>query len=236
MSRSRRSTCVAGAVAAVMLAVTGLATGARAASPAARESRPGKLERLAVEQSTLWADAFVGTFSGPLSPGGCDYPQPDEDNFLLPVNAGGGAPASVACNVTGFDHAIADLGGFVIFEDANGTAGGWTLANGTTLAFTPGNLVAICNDLVATQVPVPTVTLDGSRRGLRPVKVITQPFTYHVPSGWAFEDDSALLGHPGTLAASYCGYKLVVPELDHGTHTLIGTAFDRTITWTLTTN
>lgn len=236
MSSSRRTTCVAGTVAAVILAVTGLATGARAASPDARKSRPDKLERLTVEQSTLWADAFVGTFNGPLSPGGCDYPQPDDDNFLLPVNAGGGAPASVGCTITGYEHAIADLGGFVIFEDANGTAGGWTLANGTTLAFTPGNLVSICTDLLATQVPAPTVTLDGTRRGLRPVKVITQPFTYHVPTGWEFEDDSALLGHTGTLAASYCGYKLVVPELDHGTHTLIGTAFDRTITWTLTTN
>jgi hypothetical protein len=195
------------------------------------------LERLAQAQSKLWADGLVNGFDGPLSPPGCDYRQPPDDTrglgpavFMLPVNAGGGPPLdpSVTCRVKSHQWILADLGGLVPFEDDNGVAGGWTLANGKTVPFTPRTLEKICRDVMAREgaeviVPFPaTVTVDGRSVRSQVKQVITDPFTYRVPGNWLLDDDSEALGHPGTLAASYCGYKLLLPPLKVGKHVLVG--------------
>jgi hypothetical protein len=153
---------------------------------------------------------------------------------MLPVNTGFSGTPAVTCTVGSSRRVLADLGGFVPFEDANGVAGGWTLKNGTTVPFTPQNLVTICTDIMDQGfVPAPTVTLDGHTPPVAPQVVITDRFTYRVPSGWLLEDDSGQLGHPGKLAATYCGYKLLLPRLETGTHVLVGTAFGTQITWTI---
>lgn len=198
-----------------------------AATPAAR------LDALAVQQSKLWADAVVGDFDSPLAPAGCSYAQPVSGVFLLPVNTGlGDPPVTVTCQVPAGTKVLADLGGVVPFEDANGTDRGYELASGEVLPFAPDTLVTICTDIMAQGfVPAPDVTLDGKRPRSKPEVVITGTFRYITPSAWLLENDSAELGHPGTLTGSYCGYKLLLEPLSVGPHVLVGSAFGRPITW-----
>lgn len=210
--------------------------------------RSADLNRLAIEQTKLWAtyEATPEAIAAKVSPASCNAARTVSNVFLLPVNRASGDPTTAAtvCTVRSKQAILLDLGGFVDSEDAAGVAGGVELdldGDGAideateVFAFTPENLQLISRYFLDNGlVPLPTdVTLDG-----RPVEgiegIVTENFRFKPVPGTDYATAAAALGHPGYLTMNYVGYKALLPPLSKGRHVLQATVLgNHTITWTV---
>lgn len=184
------------------------------------------LEELANRQTALYFENWTSTTAGaPMLPVGCDHPQPVRGVFILPVNNQTQGAGSATCTVRAGQKLLVDLGGAVLYEDANGETLGFPV-DGENVAFSKKNLERIGEALIDTgfELPPTDVTLDGKPLPARIQTVVTDPFRFTVPADPGFEDDSAELGHPGWLWGSYAGRKALLPPLRPGTHVLEATA------------
>ena len=222
------------------------------AAPAQRRSGPGAtavaryrqdaaFEALAIGQARRWASTAdrPESVAAGLSPATCDGEQPDAAVFLLPSAVGRPSEeptvASTDCVVGAGSRVLADLGGLIATEDANGLDGGYDLADGTRVAFAPEHLPAICADVLeqGLQPPPREVSLDGApQRDVR--AVVSAVFPLAIVEGSPLASDAAALGHPDHVSAAYCGYKLLLDPLPAGDHVLRAVVQgNRTITWRL---
>jgi hypothetical protein len=195
---------------------------------------PGKLARLAAEQSQAW-EHDIATFPG-LSPTTCVRSKLDHEVVMLPVLTGFVAsPLAVSCTVGREDHLLLDVGGSILWEDAKecGTEPEPCYpVNGTPTPFRPDTLSAIASQVIADLSPFGQATLDGRTVKYRTLQTT---FTLPVPTDAFNYADSEAVGHPGTLAAAYAGQKVLLDELRRGTHTiLVHNNFGFDITYTIT--
>jgi hypothetical protein len=155
------------------------------------------------------------------SPAACDRGQPAFGVFglfMLPQYVSGTGDHTFDCRLK-TRNVLLDLGSAAATEDA--TANTYTLAGGTELLFRPKTLERICDDVLATGFTAPApATLDG--KPISGVAVSTPAFPVPVHRGappplW---QDSVDVGHPGRLAASYCGWKAHL-RLTPGRHTIV---------------
>lgn len=153
------------------------------------------------------------------SPATCNEGQRPEGimgEFILPTLSFGSGNASFTCRVTAH-VALLDLGGAIATEDDRDDT--YTTAGGDVLRFTRGNLERICDDALRFfPAPAPATVDSNPVSGTQvstPVFEVKVNPTAPVP----FWQDSVDLGHPGTLAAAYCGWKAEVP-LDVGRHVI----------------
>jgi hypothetical protein len=157
----------------------------------------------------------------------CDRRAVVDGVLLLPVHTGQPGTATVRCRARGADKVLVDLGGYVVSEDDNGVAAGYPVG-GVVLAFTRENLEAICGQLVLDigpqEGPLPgsaTLTARGRERPISGKPVSTPVFRLRVEPGSLGEyAESVELGHPGRIAAVFCGWKALVP-LERGTNTIV---------------
>ena len=201
----------------VAIASIGLALALPAAARAA--TGPVRLQGLAAAQTVYLFAHLTGTQTA--SPRVCGQDQPSSGFlgfFLLPTLSFNSGDAAFDCHIT--THTVVlDLGGAIVSQDANQDAP-WTFADGSTALFTPGNLERICDDVQARFVTSPSpATLDGTPIG--GTAVTTPPFPVPVRrtapgTYWA---DSVAVGHPGSLAATFCGWKAEL-SLSRGRHVI----------------
>ncbi|MEZ5262296.1 MAG: hypothetical protein R2755_11100 [Acidimicrobiales bacterium] len=225
---------------------TGAATGAVGGDEGSRDAvaryrQDAAFEALAVAHARRWAaqadhpDAVAAGFS----PARCGDDQAGAPVFLLPSTVGrpSDEPSAVTtdCTIAAGQRVLADLGGLIATEDANGIEGGYDLADGTRVPFAPEHLPAICADVLDQGLqPAPrAVTLDGEAvGGVR--AVVSAVFRVPVAASSAMAGDAAALGHPDHVSAAYCGYKLLLGPLAPGEHALQATVMgNRTVTWRL---
>ena len=209
MSRAIRTI---GAALVVVVAALMSAVGVAEAS-----TGPVRLQLLAEAQTNLLLSQYHGPPQA-ASPAKCNMGQDPEGVagvFLLPTLSFGSGDLTFTCQVeTG--SVLVDLGGAVATEDARGDT--YQTASGEVLLFTRANLVRICDDALRFFPAAAPATVDGN--AVSGTQVSTPAFTAKVipPSG-QFWQDSVDLGHPGKLAASYCGWKAEVP-LRQGRHVI----------------
>lgn len=196
-----------------------------AVGPADAARGPERLQRLAKAQSKLYA-AF-DTDAG-VSPSVCGRGQGRNGvhgTFLLPVFAQPPTvpePKTLRCRTTA-RRVLVDAGGFVATEDLNGPSYPLPFPGGDLVAFNRRNLEPICDDIVDNLLPALNVSpapirVDGRRRGA--VGVATPWFRARFsPTLEAEYQGSIDLGHPGRLAAAFCGYKSLV-HLRPGRHVI----------------
>ena len=155
------------------------------------------------------------------SPASCDRGQPSFGVlglFMLPQYVSGTGDVTFDCKLK-TRNVLLDLGSAAATEDA--TDNTYTLADGAELPFRPRTLERICDDVLATAFTAPApATLDG--KPISGVAVSTPAFPVLVRRGappplW---QDSVDVGHPGRLAASYCGWKAQL-RLTPGRHTIV---------------
>jgi hypothetical protein len=188
---------------------------------------PKRLQVLAAAQTVHLFAHLTG--EQVASPSACNQGQPPNGLrgwFLLPTLSFSPGDATFTCRITA-RRVVLDLGGGIASEDANPEST-WTTVNGEVLRFTRGNLERICDDLLRF-IPSPApATVDGS--AISGTQVSTRPFPVLIRRSapltyWA---DSVALGHPGLLAATYCGWKTEV-ALTRGRHVIevdLSGAFD----------
>jgi hypothetical protein len=136
--------------------------------------------------------------------------------YLLPTLSFGSGNKIFRCRIRA-RAVLLDLGGAVATED-NDPNDTYTLSDGKVLRFTRQNLEPICDDALK-YFPAPApATVDGD--AISGVQVSTAAFIARVNrhSG-TYWQQSVALGHPGRLAASYCGWKAVV-HLHTGHHVI----------------
>jgi hypothetical protein len=201
---------------AMMLAVVLLM--ALAGTPADAAVGPRRLQRLAQAQTALLLSNYV---EGQLtSPASCEPARQLRWHgvTLLPSLSFAAGDRTLACELRS-PKVLLDLGGIVVSEDATGDT--YTTAGGLELTFDRRNLEAICDDLLPLYAPSPgPATVDG-----KPITtgtaVSTAPVVARVgPDSGHFYSDSVALGHPGRLAASYCGWKTEL-KLRRGYHEIV---------------
>lgn len=199
----------------IATAVTALAL--LGAGGAQASTGPLVLQAGAVAQTKL----LFAHLEGPqtASPARCDEGQPRGGFlgvYLLPTLSFGSGDAAFSCRIRAH-LALLDLGGAIASEDANPDST-YTTADGEVLRFTPPNLERICDDLVRVYPPAAApATVDG--RAITGARVSTPVFHVRVLPGAGQYADSVALGHPGRLAAAYCGIKALVP-LRRGRHVI----------------
>jgi hypothetical protein len=177
------------------------------------------MQRLAAAQTQL----LIRNLEAPTqtaSPAVCNQDQSrggTNGTFLLPTRSGGSGDVTFSCAVE-TTQVLLDLGGAFATEDANPDST-WTLTDtGEVLRFTRENLEPICDDILAHVITAPMAAQVDGRALAHPTAVSTAPFTseVHRAAGQLFQD-SVDLGHPGTLATTYCGWKARV-SLSKGAH------------------
>ena len=190
--------------------------------PAQAASGPETLRPLAQAQTQLLLSHLTTPVGVQVaSPTTCNVGQPPEGTggtFLLPTRSGGSGDQTFTCNVRA-RSVLLDLGGAFVTEDARANKP-WVTATGQELPFTRGNLEAICDDVLPRFFPgALPATLDGLPL-TGGMAVSTAPFTSIInKSTGKLYGDSVIVGHPGTLATTYCGWKALVP-LSNGDHTI----------------
>ena len=210
MSRAIRTI---GAALVVVVAALMSAVGVAEAS-----TGPVRLQLLAEAQTNLLLSQYHGPPQA-ASPAKCNMGQDPEGVagvFLLPTLSFGSGDLTFTCQVeTG--SVLVDLGGAVATEDARAD-NTYETASGEVLLFTRANLERICDDALRFFPAAAPATVDGN--AVSGTQVSTPAFTAKVipPSGQLWQD-SVDLGHPGKLAASYCGWKAEVP-LRQGRHVI----------------
>jgi hypothetical protein len=186
-------------------------------SAAVAATGPVHLQRLAAEQTKLLFSHYHGS-PQVASPATCSYgDEADEARpFLLPTLSFGAGNAGFSCHLE-TRTALLDLGGFTVTEDNTGDT--YPLPNGENVPFTRANLERICDDALLRLVPAPApATLDGKPIVGTPVS--TSVFEVKVLRSAAFFwQQSVAVGHPGRLAATFCGWKALVP-LAPGPHVI----------------
>jgi hypothetical protein len=200
--------------AALVVVVTALMS---AVGVAEASTGPVRLQLLAEAQTKLLLSQYHGPPQA-ASPAECNTGQDPAGVagvFLLPTLSFGSGDQTFTCQVkTG--SVLVDLGGAVATEDARGDT--YTTASGEVLLFTRANLERICDDVLLSFPPAAPATVDGNR--VSGTQVSTPAFTAKVlSSSGQLWQDSVDLGHPGKLAASYCGWKAKVP-LRQGRHVI----------------
>jgi len=202
-----RTTCTAAVGLVVVLAATaGASTG------------PPRLQHRAIAQTKLLFQHLEGPQTA--SPATCNEgqrPSGTRGAFLLPTLSFGSGPATFNCRVSA-RVVVLDLGGAIATEDDRGDV--WTTAEGVDLLFTRANLERICDDVLPRFYPsAAPATLDS--HPIRGTAVSTRAFNVRVSpdAPVPFYQDSIDLGHPGRLAASYCGWKAEIP-LRRGRHVI----------------
>ena len=192
-----RSRVILAAVAALALAVPSVAHGS---------TGPKRLQLLAMAQTEL----MFANLTQPqqvASPARCDQGQPSFGilgEFFLPMDSFNAGDATFDCRIRA-RTVVLDLGGALASEDASGDT--WTLANGTKLTFTRGNLERICDDVLRVFPASAPATLDGAPIAGTQVSTPAIPVLVHRGAPDPLFQDSVDLHHPGVLAASSCGWK-----------------------------
>ena len=188
------------------------------AAPASVATGPASMQRLAQRQTQLLLAHYVT--GQVISPASCDEGQRASGThgvFLLPTLSFAFDDATIRCAVK-TDTVLLDLGGIVVTED-NRPDSTYELATGEALTFHRNNLERICDDLLRL-LPRPAAAEVDGRPFTRATQLATRPVDATVlPGSGQFWDDSVLLGHPGVLAVSYCGWKTKV-HLRPGRHTV----------------
>jgi hypothetical protein len=183
---------------------------------------PPELQRLAAAQTQLLIRNLTAPFGEQVaSPAVCNQDQNargTNGTFLLPTRSGGSGNLTFTCDVQ-TTQVLVDLGGAIATEDANPEST-WTTNSGEVLRFTRENLEPICDDILAHVITEPmTAQVDGQAL-TGATAVSTAPFISKVtPSAGPLYQDSVDVGHKGTLATTYCGWKAKV-SLSQGTHQL----------------
>ena len=190
-----------------------LSTGVASAS-----TGPVRLQRLAQQQTKLLFKELTAP-NQIASPATCNEGQrPDgiAGVFMLPTLSFGSGDATFTCHVT-TRRVLVDLGGDVATEDDRDDT--YTTADGQVLLFTRRNLEAICADALRFFPSPAPATVDSTSVG--GTQVSTPAFEVAVnPNAPApYWQDSLALGHPGRLAASYCGWKSTI-RLTTGRHVI----------------
>jgi len=206
-----RTPCTAAVGLVVVLAATaGASTG------------PPRLQQRAIAQTKLLFQHLEGP-QQTASPATCNEgqrPSGTRGAFLLPTRSFGSGDATFTCRVSA-RVVVLDLGGAIATEDDRGSDGSvWETEDGEVLLFTRANLERICDDLLSRFLPsAAPATLDS--HPIRGTAVSTRAFNVRVNPGAPepLYQDSIDLGHPGRLAASYCGWKAEIP-LSRGRHVI----------------
>ena len=184
------------------------------------DTGPKRMQLLAVGQTEL-VFLNLGEPQQVASPAACDKGQPASGVlglFMLPQYVSGTGDHTFECRLR-TRNVLLDLGSAAATEDA--TQNTYTTAGGAELLFRPKTLERICDDVLATAFTAPApATLDGAP--ISGVAVSTPAFPVLVRRGappplW---QDSVDVGHPGRLAASYCGWKAQL-KLTPGRHTIV---------------
>jgi hypothetical protein len=186
-----------------------VALGAVHADAASGDTR---LQRLAQAQTELLLRTFNDkNLTGPANCSQGQDPKGFEGVYLLPTLLLTGAvplaSRTFSCHIKA-RSVLVDLGGLVVTEDTSGF-------------FDRGTLEAFCEANLPDFFPTAhSLTVDGLMPDLAQ-NVSTTEFIASVkpPSGPFYFGESRKLGHPGELAATYCGFKAEVP-LDTGTHVI----------------
>lgn len=185
---------------------------------ASASSGPVALQVAAAAQTAYLFAHFTANGQS-ASPATCGEDQPRSGFlgvFLLPTLSFYAGDQDFTCKVS--THTVLlDLGGAVATEDANDA--GWTMLDGSELLFRPRNLERICDDVWLQFYPrqLSDATLDG--RAITGTAVTTAPFPVPIRRSEPLNywEDSVAVGHPGVLAATYCGWKTLL-TLPSGRH------------------
>jgi len=173
---------------------------------------PKRLQLLAAAQLELEL-TYLTQPQQLASPPRCDQGQILGEE-LLPMLAFSTGDATFDCRISA-RNVVLDLGSALASEDASGDT--WTLADGTELPFTRGNLERICDDVLRVFPPSAPATLDGAP--IAGTQVSTPAVPVLVRRGNPLYQDSVDLHHPGVLAASSCGWKAEL-QLKPGRHVI----------------
>lgn len=186
-------------------------------SAAEAATGPVRLQHLAAAQTRLLFSHYHGS-PQVASPASCSDGDDSDGTrpFLLPTLSFGAGDATFLCHLES-RTALLDLGGFTVTEDNTGDT--YTLANGEELPFARANLERICDDALLRFVPAAAPgTLDGV--AIHGEAVSTSVFDVAVlRSATDYWQQSRALGHPGRLAATYCGWKALL-RLTPGPHAI----------------
>lgn len=175
---------------------------------------PVRIQKLAQRQTDLLLSHYQGT-PQPASPMRCnDGQEPTGHNkkdgvFLLPTLSFGSGDVTFKCTIK-TRSVLVDLGGAIASEDNDPTST-WKLESGKTVRFTRSNLERICDDIIAKRIHPSPAPATVDKKAIKGVRVSTPPIIANVhPNSGSFWRDSDALGHPGKLAASFCGWKAEV--------------------------
>jgi hypothetical protein len=191
---------------------------------------PDELQRLATAQTQL----LLRNLKTPpgeqiASPTICNQDQSAQGTngiFLLPTRAGGSGNVTFKCDVQ-TSKVLVDLGGAFATEDANPNSTWTTKQPRHVLRFTRENLEPICDDIITNVITAPLAAQLDGRPLAGATAVSTPPFTSSIrQSTGQLYQDSVDLGHPGSLATTYCGWKAEVP-LSAGDHQITVKFADR---------
>jgi hypothetical protein len=184
------------------------------------DTGPKRTQLLAVAQTEL---VFLNLTQPDqvASPASCDRGQPASGVlglFMLPQYVSGTGDFTFDCKLK-TRTVLLDLGSAAATEDATGNT--YTLADGTELPFRPKTLERICDDVLATGFTTPApATLDGRPISGTAVSTPAFPVLVHRGAPAPLWQDSVDVGHPGRLAAAYCGWKAQL-KLAPGRHTIV---------------
>jgi hypothetical protein len=204
---------------AIRTAVAIAAVAAALPAAAHADTGPKRTQLLAVAQTEL---VFLNLTQPQqvASPASCDQGQPSRGVFglfMLPQYVSGTGDFTFDCKLKTRD-VLLDLGSAAATEDA--TDNTYTLADGTELPFRPKTLERICDDVLATGFTAPApATLDGRPISGTAVSTPAFPVLVHRGAPPPLWQDSIDVGHPGRLAASYCGWKAQL-KLSPGRHVI----------------
>ncbi|HET9648285.1 MAG TPA: hypothetical protein VFP34_08650 [Microlunatus sp.] len=181
---------------------TGILTAATTVADAS--TGPPAIQQLASQQTALLLSRY--SEGQTASPTVCSEGQSAHGTqgvFLLPTLSFNPGDVRFTCRLH-TQRVLVDLGGYVVTEDASGST--WTTVDGYDLTFSRDNLEQICDDVLRLlPAPAPAIIDNHPITG---IQVATAPITSRIrPSAGALWQDSVNLGHPGTLAASFCGWK-----------------------------
>jgi hypothetical protein len=202
------------------LAVVCTAVLAGVGAGAAGAATGPRLFQLRAEEQTRLLFAQLRSPTQVASPATCDAgqrPWGTDGVFILPT-LDSSAPGDLAftCHVA-VRRVLLDLGGGIATEDARGDT--YTTADGQVLLFTRQNLEAICDDVLRFFPTPAPATLDSVAIGGTQVSTRAFEVPIHPTAPGTFWQDSIAVGHPGRLAASYCGWKTVL-TLSPGEHVI----------------
>lgn len=200
------------------LASVGGAIALLSAGTASASTGPPRLQRRAEQQTKLLFRKLTAP-TQIASPATCNEGQtPDGIGgvFMLPTLSFGSGDATFTCYVR-THRVLVDLGGAIATEDARGDT--YTTANGQVLLYTRRNLESICDDALRFYPSPAPATVDSAPVGGTQVSTRTFEVAVNPNAPAPYWQDSVDLGHPGRLAASYCGWKTTI-QLATGQHVI----------------